>query len=86
MVEKMLSSKKGSKFMADKKNKEVDLSKLSYAQLEEEANKTLERLNKDDLPLDEASLVYEYGKKISAEMEKRLSELENSVSDTINRG
>ena len=72
--------------MAEKKNKEVDLSLLSYAELEKEASMTLERLNQDDLPLDEASKVYEYGKKISLEMEKRLSQLEQSVSDSINRG
>ena len=68
------------------KSKETDLSKLSYAQLEEEANKTLEKLNDANLGLDEASQIYEYGKKVSAEMEKRLSDLEKSVTDTVNRG
>jgi len=68
--------------MAEKKSAEKDLTKLSYGELEEEAEKTLEALGDTSLPLDEATKLYERGKKISAEMEKRLSDLEKSVTDT----
>lgn len=68
--------------MATKKI-ENPLEKMDYAKLEEEANSVLEKLSKNDLPLDEASKLYEYGKEIYKEMEKRLAELEKNVTDTI---
>jgi exodeoxyribonuclease VII small subunit len=71
--------------MATKKNVE-SLDKMTYQQLEEESSKVLESLNRDDIPLDEAAKLFEYGKKVYAEMEKRLSQLEKDVTDTVNRG
>lgn len=68
--------------MATKKIENL-LEKMDYAKLEEEANSVLEKLSKNDLPLDEASKLYEYGKEIYKEMEKRLAELEKNVTDTI---
>lgn len=60
-----------------------DLSKLSYQELEEEANETLKKLGEVSLGLDEAAKLYEYGKIITKEMSKRLEELTSSVSDEI---
>ncbi|MBQ8143140.1 MAG: hypothetical protein IJ194_08340 [Bacilli bacterium] len=60
-----------------------DLSKLSYQELEEEANETLKKLGEVSLGLDEAAKLYEYGKMITKEMSKRLEELTSSVSDEI---
>lgn len=68
--------------MANKKQ-ENPLTKMTYAQLEEEASSVLEKLNDTSLPLDEATKIYQYGKDIYAEMEKRLAELQKSVTDTI---
>lgn len=68
--------------MAEKKTDTKDLTKLTYAQLEEEATKVLNALSDPSLPLDDATLLYEQGKKISSEMETRLSTLEKSLTDT----
>ena len=83
MVKKKSSSKKGND-MVSKKTKEIELDKLTYAQLEEEAKNVLSSLSSEDISLDEASKIYEYGKLVSKEMEKRLAQLENSITDTIN--
>lgn len=64
----------------EKKN---DYSKLSYQQLEEKMEEILTKLSQSDLPLDEATTLYEEGKKLSAEMEKRLSDLALKVSDKV---
>lgn len=68
--------------MANKKQ-ENPLTKMTYAQLEEEASSVLEKLNDTSLPLDEATKIYQYGKDLYVEMEKRLAELQKSVTDTI---
>ncbi len=72
--------------MAEKKTKNDELKKMSYQELEKEADHVLAELSKEDLPLDDASKIFEYGKKVYAEMETRLSELEKSVTDTVSRG
>lgn len=69
--------------MATKKTEtKKELSEMTYAELEKEAEETLTKLSDTSLPLDETAKLYEYGKKVSAEMEKRLAELEKSVTDT----
>lgn len=72
--------------MAEKKTKNDELKKMTYQDLEKEADHVLEELSKEDLPLDDASRIYEYGKKVYQEMETRLAELEKNVSDTVSRG
>ncbi len=72
--------------MAEKKTKNDELKKMSYQDLEKEADHVLEELSKEDLPLDDASRIYDYGKKVYQEMENRLAELEKNVSDTVSRG
>lgn len=71
--------------MAEKKSKNDELKKMSYQELEKEADGVLEALSQEDVSLDNASKIYEYGKKVYAEMEARLAELEKNVSDTISR-
>ncbi len=71
--------------MAEKKTKNDELKKMSYQELEKEADGVLEALSQEDVSLDNASKIYEYGKKVYAEMEARLAELEKNVSDTISR-
>lgn len=65
--------------------KKNDLSKLSYQQLEEEADKVLKNLSDGEIGLDESAKLYRYGKEIASEMDKRLTELENSVTDEIDK-
>ncbi len=72
--------------MAEKKTKNDELKKMTYQDLEKEADHVLEELSKEDLPLDDASRIYDYGKKVYQEMETRLAELEKNVSDTVSRG
>ncbi len=55
----------------------------NYAELEQEVQKSLERLQKEDLPLDEATKVYEDGMRKLEEMQKLLDELREKVSDSI---
>ncbi len=71
--------------MAEKKTKNDELKKMSYQELEKEADGVLEALSQEDVSLDNASKIYEYGKKVYTEMEARLAELEKNVSDTISR-
>lgn len=71
--------------MSEKKTKNDELKKMSYQELEKEADGVLEALSQEDVSLDNASKIYEYGKKVYAEMEARLAELEKNVSDTISR-
>lgn len=71
--------------MAEKKTKNDELKKMSYQELEKEADAVLEALSQEDVSLDNASKIYEYGKKVYAEMEARLAELEKNVTDTISR-
>ncbi len=71
--------------MAEKKTKNDELKKMNYQELEKEADGVLEALSQEDVSLDNASKIYEYGKKVYAEMEARLAELEKNVSDTISR-
>lgn len=71
--------------MAEKKTKNDELKKMSYQELEKEADGVLEALSQEDVSLDNASKIYEYGKKVYAEMEARLAELEKNVTDTISR-
>ncbi len=71
--------------MAEKKTKNDELKKMTYQELEKEADGILEALSQEDVSLDNASKIYEYGKKVYAEMEARLAELEKNVSDTISR-
>lgn len=63
--------------------KEKDLIKLTYAELEEEADNVLKLLSDDTLPLDDAAKLYEYGKKIAAAMEENLTALSKKVTDTV---
>ena len=72
--------------MSEKKTNKKDLTKLSYDELEEESANVIEALNNESLGLDEASKIYEYGVSIYKEMEKRLSELEQNVTNTVHRG
>lgn len=60
-----------------------DLSKLSYQELETEEENTLKKLSEADLPLDDASKYYEYGKKVLLEMTIRLDKLSKSVTDKV---
>lgn len=71
--------------MPAKKQTEKKLEDFSYDELEKEASLTLEKLNDDTLPLDEASKLYQYGKKLYDEMKGRLEKLEKEVSDTVDR-
>ncbi len=64
---------------------EKDLSKLSYEELEKEAEEVLKQLSDSSLPLDKAHEIYQYGKKISAEMDVRLEKLSKEVTDTISK-
>lgn len=65
--------------------KKSDLSKLSYQQLEEEADKVLKNLSDSEIGLDESAKLYRYGKEIASEMDRRLTELENSVKDEVSK-
>lgn len=65
---------------------EKDIKTMSYSELENESQEVLKRLNDSDLPLDEATKLFEYGLIISKEMELRLTELEKKVTDVIDRG
>ena len=58
---------------------------MSYDELEKEAASILEKLNDDNLPLDEASKLYQQGKKLYGEMKGRLEKLEKEVSDSVDR-
>ncbi len=69
--------------MAKTTKEKNPLKDLSYAELEKESEEVLSRLNSEDLPLDEASKIYQYGQEIYREMENRLSALEEEVSHTI---
>ena len=63
--------------------KKIDLTKLSYQQLEEESDNILKQLSDPEIGLDESAKLYQYGRQVAEEMDKRLSELEASVKDTI---
>lgn len=65
---------------------EKNIKEMSYTELEEESNQVLKKLNDSDLPLDEATKLFEYGISLSKEMETRLTELEKKVTDVIDRG
>ncbi|MFA6624473.1 MAG: exodeoxyribonuclease VII small subunit [Bacilli bacterium] len=60
-----------------------DLSKLSYEELEKEADLVLTELNKNDISLDMSTKVYEYGKKIAKAMDSTLKQLQKEVTDTV---
>ena len=62
---------------------EKDLSRLSYQQLEEEADNVLKALSDEELALDDASRLYDYGKAIAKAMETRLDDLSKKVRDTV---
>lgn len=63
--------------------KKKDLTKMSYQELETEADNILKQLSDSQIGLDESAKLYQYGKEVSKEMEKRLTALEESVKDTI---
>ncbi|MFA6586842.1 MAG: exodeoxyribonuclease VII small subunit [Bacilli bacterium] len=63
--------------------KKKDLSKCSYEELEKEASLAVTKLSESGLALDEATKLFEYGKSVLAEMEKRLADLEKKAADTI---
>lgn len=69
--------------MATKKENNNEFEKMTYQQLEEESDKILNQLSDDSLPLDERAKLFYQGKKLYAEMEKRLEELQKNVKDTI---
>ena len=69
--------------MAKNTKEKNPLKELTYAELEKESAEVLSRLNSEDLPLDEASKIYQYGQELYREMEKRLSALEAEVTHTI---
>ncbi len=58
---------------------------MSYDELEKEAASVLEKLSDDNLPLDEASKLYQQGKQLYGEMKGRLEKLEKEVSDSVDR-
>lgn len=60
-----------------------ELKDMKYEELEARSKEVLKALSDTSLPLDEASKLYQEGKAIAKEMEKRLSDLEKSVTDTI---
>ncbi|MFA6861269.1 MAG: exodeoxyribonuclease VII small subunit [Bacilli bacterium] len=63
--------------------KKSELAKMSYQDLEKEEENVLTKLSNSDLALDEATSLYEYGKSILKEMDKRLQDLAKSVTDTV---
>ncbi len=63
--------------------KKKDLTKMTYQELEEESDEILKKLSDSQIGLDESAKLYQYGKEVSKEMEKRLSSLEETVKDTI---
>ena len=63
--------------------KKKDLTKLSYQELEDESESILKQLSDSEIGLDDSAKLYQYGKEVAEEMEKRLSSLEASVKDTI---
>jgi|GEM_PF-877889 len=65
--------------------KTKDLSKMSYEELEKEAADVVQKLSDSSLALDEASRLYDYGKSVLAEMDKRLDELSRKVTDTVSQ-
>lgn len=71
--------------MPSKKTTEKKMEDMSYDELEKEAASVLEKLNDDNLPLDEASKLYQQGKKLYGEMKGRLEKLEKEVSDSVDR-
>jgi len=64
---------------------EKDLSRLSYQQLEEEVKNVLKALKDEELALDDASRLYDYGKAITKAMETRLNDLKTKVRDTVDK-
>ncbi len=63
--------------------KKKDLTKMTYQELEKESDEILKKLSDSQIGLDESAKLYQYGKEVSKEMEKRLSSLEETVKDTI---
>lgn len=66
-------------------NKKKDLTKLDYQGLENEANLILKQLSDSEIGLDESAKLYQYGREVGLEMEKRLSALEKTMKDTIDQ-
>ena len=71
--------------MPTKKSSEKKMEDMSYDELEKEAASVLEKLSDDNLPLDEASKLYQQGKQLYGEMKGRLEKLEKEVSDSVDR-
>ena len=71
--------------MPSKKTTEKKMEDMSYDELEKEAASILEKLNDNNLPLDEASKLYQQGKQLYGEMKGRLEKLEKEVSDSVDR-
>ncbi|MCI1735715.1 MAG: exodeoxyribonuclease VII small subunit [Bacilli bacterium] len=63
--------------------KKKDLTKLTYQELDNEADAVLKALSANDVSLDDANALYDYGKAISQEMQQRLAEMSKKVSDTV---
>jgi exonuclease VII small subunit len=62
-----------------------DLSTLSYEELEKETNAVVSELQKNTLGIDQGASLYDYGKRLISEMEKRLDELSRKVTDQISK-
>lgn len=63
--------------------KELDLNKLSYKELEEKLKLLLEELKDDSLPIDEIQKKYLLAKKIIEKMEKKIDDLQKEVTNEI---
>lgn len=63
--------------------KELDLNKLSYKELEEKLKLLLEELKDDSLPIDEIQKKYLLSKKIIEKMEKKIDDLQKEVTNEI---
>lgn len=65
--------------------KEIELEKMSYEQLESKAKVIIDKLSDSDsnLSLDESTQLFILGKKITSLMEKKLKEAEDKVKDLI---
>ncbi len=57
--------------------------KLSYQELTEKAENILKKLEDENIPLDEANKLYKEGLATLKEMDDRLKELSEEVSDEV---
>ncbi len=59
------------------------LENKTYEELEKMSEEIMEKLSKEDLGLDESSRLYQEGKTVLEEMERRLEKLSKEVSDHV---